>query len=319
MMRMLFQALSPAGPRARLSVLIYHRVHAAQDSIFPNESHGRSFEEQMRWVARWFNVMPLADAVDGLRNGRLPARAAVITFDDGYADNHDVALPVLQKYGLPATFFIASGFLDGGRMWNDTVIETLRRYPGPTLDLTALGFDVYPLGSIEQRRAAILALIPRLKYLAPAERQRQVEAIAEHAGVELPDDLMMTSAQLRRLARAGMTVGGHTVSHPILVRLADSEALAEMSEGKRQLEQITGMPVRFFAYPNGKPGEDYSRTHVRLAHEAGFEAALSTAWGAATVGCDLYQIPRFTPWDISAWRYGLRLAANLKRADYARV
>jgi peptidoglycan/xylan/chitin deacetylase (PgdA/CDA1 family) len=319
MMRWLFGTLAPAGRRSRLSVLIFHRVHAEADPLFPGEAHARSFDRQLGWLRRWFNVLPLAEAVAGLRDGTLPARPAAITFDDGYADNRTVALPILQRHGLTATFFIASGFLDGGRMWNDTLIEALRRCPGPRLDLTALGFDSYEVGSVEQRRAAIRALIPRLKYLEPAERLRQVEAIAERAGAALPGDLMMSSAQVREMARAGMTIGGHTVNHPILARLKDDEALHEMREGKRQLEAIVGAPVRLFAYPNGKPHEDYTGTHVRMAREAGFDAALSTAWGAASAGCDLYQIPRFTPWDRSAWRYGLRLADNLRRTDYLRA
>jgi peptidoglycan/xylan/chitin deacetylase (PgdA/CDA1 family) len=148
------------------------------------------------------------------------------------------------------------------------------------------------------------------------ERLRRVEAIAEHAGTDLPNDLMMTTSQLREMAQAGMTIGAHTVHHPILARLADDEALAEMVGGKRQLAEVIDAPVRFFAYPNGKPDEDYTGAHVRMAREAGFEAALSTAWGAASSGCDLYQIPRFTPWDRSAWRYGLRLAGNLRQIDY---
>ena len=85
------------------------------------------------------------------------------------------------------------------------------------------------------------------------------------------------------------------------------------------MEEIVGTPVNLFAYPNGKPGEDYTGTHVRLAKEAGFSAAVSTAWGAASPGCDVFQIPRFSPWDRSAWRYGLRLAGNLRRGGYDRA
>jgi peptidoglycan/xylan/chitin deacetylase (PgdA/CDA1 family) len=319
MMRFLLQVLAPAGRRSRLSVLIFHRVHAKQDELFPGEPHARSFDQQLEWIKRWFNVLPLAEAVAGLRAGNLPARPAVITFDDGYADNHDVALPILQRRGLTATFFIASGFLDGGRMWNDTVIEALRRCPTPLLDLAALGLGTHPVETIEQRRAAISAVIPHLKYLEPAKRQQQVNAIAVCAGVDLPGDLMMSSAQVRNMAISGMTIGAHTVHHPILARLSDDQAEAEMREGKRALEEIIGATVSYFAYPNGKPGEDYSAVHVRIAREIGFDAALSTAWGVATPGGDLFQIPRFTPWDRSGWRYGLRLADNLRRIEYARA
>jgi peptidoglycan/xylan/chitin deacetylase (PgdA/CDA1 family) len=319
MMRWLFNLLAPAGSHSRLSVLIFHRVHAKQDELFPDESHVLSFDQQLKWIRRWFNVLPLAEAVDGLRAGNLPARPAVITFDDGYADNHDVALPILQRHGLTATFFIASAFLDGGRMWNDTVIETLRRCKGPVLDMNYIGLGKYPVETLEQRRAAINELIASLKYLEPSERQQQVNAIAEYAGVDLPGDLMMTSSQVCNMALSGMTIGAHTVHHPILASLSDDQAETEMREGKRALEEIIGTPVPYFAYPNGKPGEDYMATHVRMAREIGFEAALSTAWGAAAPGCDLFQIPRFTPWDRSGWPYGLRLADNLRRIEYARA
>lgn len=314
MMRLLFNALAPAGSGSRLSVLIFHRVHEQPDPLFPGEAHARTFAQQLGWLKRWFNVLPLTRAVDGLLKGDLPARPAVITFDDGYADNRTVALPILQAHGLTATFFVATGFLDGGRMWNDTLIETIRFAQGPVLDLTPVGLDVYPVDTVAARQATIHALIPRLKYLEPAERQRQVDAIAACAGVVLPNDLMLTLPQLRELARAGMTIGGHTVHHPILASLTDDQALAEMVDGRRRLEEIVGTSVNLFAYPNGKPGEDYTGTHVRLAREAGFAAAVSTAWGAASPGCDVFQIPRFSPWDRSAWRYGLRLAGNLRRS-----
>ncbi len=317
MMRLLLRALAPAGRDARLSVLMFHRVHAEADPLFPGEAHASSFDQKMGWLKRWFNVLPLAEAVAGLREGRLPSRPAVVTFDDGYADNRTVALPILLRHGLPATFFVCSGFLDGGRMWNDTVIETLRRCTAPVLDLRALGLGVHQTGAVSQRRAAIASLIGQLKYLAPAVRLRQVDAIAVCADVELPDDLMMSSVQVRELAHAGMTIGAHTVHHPILSGLPEDEASAELVEGRRRLEQIIGGPVRFFAYPNGMPGRDYSAVHVRLVRQAGFEAALTTAWGAARPGCDLYQIPRFTPWDRGCLRFGLRLANNLRQVAYA--
>ena len=128
--RALFGLLSPGGARARLTVLIFHRVHPGQDAMFPGEMHAATFRERMGWVREWFNVLPLDEAVAALARGTLPARALAITFDDGYADNFTVALPILQQLGLPATFFIATGFLDGGRMWNDTVIEAMRARTG---------------------------------------------------------------------------------------------------------------------------------------------------------------------------------------------
>ena len=111
---------------ARLSTLIFHRVNADPDPLFPCEPDAQRFESLMRFVAATYRVMTLGEAIDHLARATLPPRSLVITFDDGYADNAEVALPILQRLGLRATFFISTGFLDGGRMWNDSVIECLR-------------------------------------------------------------------------------------------------------------------------------------------------------------------------------------------------
>ncbi len=126
-------------PDQRLSVLVYHRVLSAPDPLRPGEPTVEEFEARMRWLASNYNVMPLIEAVRGVRANRLPKRALSITFDDGYADNHDLALPVLRKLGLPATFFVTTGYLDGGCMFNDVVIEAVRR-ARTELDLRDLGF-----------------------------------------------------------------------------------------------------------------------------------------------------------------------------------
>ncbi|WP_234814961.1 polysaccharide deacetylase family protein [Noviherbaspirillum denitrificans] len=314
--RAAMRLLSPGKGDARLSILIYHRVLPARDPLFPGEVDAQDFERQMRLVQSSFNIIPLADAVRALRNKTLPPRAACITFDDGYADNAEVALPILRRLGIPATFFIATGFLDGGRMWNDTVIELVRAAPGPLLDLEAVGFGRIDVASILQRQQAISSLIGKLKYLPLQERQDRIDAMCDHASLSLPDKLMMTSGQVRELHGAGMEIGGHTVNHPILARLDAKAARREIAEGKEALEGIIGAPVRLFAYPNGKPARDYLAEHVGIVRELGFDAAVSTAWGATASDPDLYQLPRFTPWDQGANKFLLRMGRNLlKRAE----
>ena len=309
--RPLLRLLSPGGTRGRLTTLIFHRVHAEPDALFPGEMHAGAFRDRVRWIRAWFNVLPLEEAAAALAKGTLPERALAISFDDGYADNFAVALPILREHGLPATFFVATGFLDGGRMWNDTVIEALRRTSRPSLDLSSLDLGLHALGSVDARRAAIDAILGKLKYLAPPLRQERVDAVASLAGVALPDDLMMTSAQVRGLAAAGMGIGGHTVTHPILARVDEKTARREIADGREALAAITGRPVRLFAYPNGKPVGDYAAEHVTIVRDLGFAAAVSTSPGAAHAGDSPFELPRFTPWDATPGRWGLRLARNL--------
>src|SRR5215831_142994 len=114
MLRFPLSWLSPSGPRGRLSILIFHRVLRQHDPLISDLPTAAQFETQMRWVREWCNVLPLGEAIDRLYAGTIPARALSITFDDGYADNEEVAAPILKRLDMTATFFVATGFLDGG-------------------------------------------------------------------------------------------------------------------------------------------------------------------------------------------------------------
>ncbi|MDR7334171.1 polysaccharide deacetylase family protein [Roseateles asaccharophilus] len=316
-MKALFSLLSPSGANARLTVLIFHRVVREPDPLFPDEVDAARFDELLGWIKSWFNVLPLDTAIRQLQDGSLPARAAALSFDDGYADNHDVALPLLRKHGLPCSFFVATGFLDGGRMWNDTLIEAVRLSSLPTLDLRGLvdgrGDDLgqHMLGDDGGRRAALGRLIERVKYLPPEPRVVCVDAIAARAEVQPPNDLMMSSGQVRALRAAGMQIGAHTVSHPILAKLSVQQAGDEIGRSRDVLQALLGEEVGMFAYPNGKPGTDYlPEVHPALVRELGFDSAVSTRWAAARGSDDVFQIPRFTPWDRDRLKFGARLLRN---------
>ena len=122
----------------------------------------------MALLAAHFTVLPLSEAVERLARGALPARAVCVTFDDGYADNYAVAAPILPGMGSAATFFVAARYLDGGRMWNDTIIEAVRRATGPTLELSGLGLGDLP--SARSTRVARRCTRCRIHQAAAASR-----------------------------------------------------------------------------------------------------------------------------------------------------
>ncbi|CDG83290.1 polysaccharide deacetylase family protein [Janthinobacterium agaricidamnosum] len=296
-----------------LSILIYHRVAASPQALFPGAMHARLFERQLSVLKRFFTVLPLELAVCRLQDGSLPQRAACITFDDGYADNASVALPLLQKYGLPACFFISTGYLDGGRMWNDDIIEAVRDAPDACLDLSALGLAVLPIATLAERRSAIATIIAKLKYLPFSRRQAIAAQLHAQSSHPAAPPLMMSSAQVRTLQQAGMSIGAHTVSHPILSSLSEPAARAEIANGKRQLEECIQAPVTLFAYPNGKLQQDYGPLHAQIVKSLGFTAAASTDPGAARHGDDLFHLPRYTPWRPGALGFLLQLQQNRYR------
>lgn len=304
---------SPAGRRGKLTVLSFHRVRPGPDPLVPDLPDAAQFEQQMRWVRDWFNVVPLAEGIERLYAGDICSRALAITFDDGYADNEELAAPILHRLGLSATFFVSTGFLDGDCMWNDRIVESLRAFRGDELDLGRIGLRRYACATPQQRSASLRRLLLDVKHFDAARRDEATHAIAEAAGTPLPRGLMMTPAQVAHLQALGMDVGGHTVSHPILARIDASAARREIGQGKERLEQILGRRLALFAYPNGIPGRDYAPEHVGLVRDCGFSAAVSTLQGAATRDSDRFQVPRFAPWARSRSGYGARLLANLMR------
>ncbi|WP_068808202.1 polysaccharide deacetylase family protein [Thauera phenolivorans] len=302
---------SPGGARGKLSILIYHRVLSAPDPLRTGDPDADTFRWQMALLARHFVVLPLGEAARRLREGSLPPRAACVTFDDGYADNFTTALPILRELGLPATFFIATAYLDGGRMFNDTLIEFAKAVPAGPCELTAVGLGLQSVDTAQDRRALMASLIGHFKYQRPEQRLPAAEKLAADFGIRLPDDLMMSSAQLRALHAAGMEIGGHTDTHPILARQTPDDARHEIRRGREKLEALLGEPIRVFAYPNGRPGKDYDDTHVGIVADCGFEAAVSTRPAAADRRCGIHELPRFTPWDRTPARFGLRLLRSL--------
>lgn len=289
-----------------LTILVYQRVLAAPDPLFPEWLDARRFEQHLRQLTRWFHVLPLAQAVQRLQQRALPARTACITFDDGYAESAEVALPLLQRHGASATFFVASAFLDGGCLWNDAVIELVRNAPGERLNLARSGFGSYDIGCPVRRRAVIDMLLAALRVLPPDERLARVRAMARKV-----TPTMLASDQLLALHRAGMEIGAHGATHTALSLLSNADARADIAACRRDLEDVIQAPVRLFAYPGGHPGHDFEARHANMLRAQGFEAAVGVAAGAARPGADPFALPRLTPGERGSRGFLLRLARNL--------
>lgn len=307
----LWRHLSIGGRFGRHQILFFHRVPARRDELQPHEPTPDEFATALAMLARFGTALSLSEAVDRLATGRLPKASFSVTFDDGYRDNYENALPSLERYQIPATVFVATAFLDGGRMWNDNVIEAIRVLPAGRLDLSDLGLGIIELSPEPSgRRPLIGKLLEQLKYLPLPERLAKTQALAKLAGLPAESDLMMTSEQLRDWHRRGMEVGGHTDTHPILARLDDAQARQEILRGRERLTELLGEAPTLFAYPNGKLKQDYTAPHAAMVREAGFKAAFSTHRDVAGPSSDPYQLPRFAPWALTPAKLGLLLLRN---------
>ena len=291
----------------RFVILIYHRIADQIDPFLPSEPDVAGFRWQMEALAGNFNTLGLSEAIQRMHDGTLPPRAVCITFDDGYRSTHDVAMPILKELGLPATVFIASGYLDGSNMWNDRILNAVRTLPGTVLDLQAMQLGAYPLGGSAHRLQTAEQLIAKAKYMSGAERLALANHLEGLNGQRQPEGMMLSPEMVRDLINNNFEIGGHTVTHPILTKLDDTQARQEIVQCKADLESLTGQPVRLFAYPNGKAGMDFDARHVEMARQSGYQAAFITTIGSVSQHTDPFQIPRGRPWDTSPLLFQLRL------------
>ena len=282
--------------KKRLLVLMYHRVLEQADPFRPGDPSADVFAMQMDVLKKYFNVLHINDAVDGLKNNSLPARAVTITFDDGYLDNFTLALPIMERAGLPFTIFVTTGYLNGRCMWNDAVIELVRNYQGDTIDIPGISLGTQRVRTTDQKILCVNKLLSDLKYIPLLERYARVEELSDSLGVKIPKNLMMSEDDLMKVSARGVEIGGHTVNHPILTKMNLDQAYQEILEGKQRLENLLDRAVDYFAYPNGKPGTDYNDQHVLFVRELGFKAAFTTEPAISTIKSNIYQIPRIGPW-----------------------
>jgi len=299
----------------RLAILTYHRVLAEPDPLLEDELDAEIFSRQMEILAKNFNVLSLDEGLSRLQAGELPVNSVCITFDDGYENNYSVALPILNRWRLPATIFVATDFINGGIMWNDMVVETVRQSKGDILDLSEFGLEKYDTRSDKDRKMAISSLLGHLKYLPHVKRKKKVEEIYRLVVKEDLQDIMMNWDQIEKLSSRGIEVGAHTESHPILTSLSEQQSRTEIINSRDKLKNSTKHDIKFFAYPNGKPDEDFNETHIKILKDAGFIASVTTSFGSVCRHSDYMRLPRIAPWNQSTLSFIAQVFRGYKYGD----
>lgn len=290
--------LTAAYRRTTGMILLYHEVFAPGDRT-PHTSTqitADDFRAQLEFVRATCRVLDLPTFVERLAEGRLPGRACAITFDDGFADNVEVALPILQELGLPATFFIADGYVTEGRPYEADAVHDILRLAPPAdrveLDLEPWGGERMALDYRDQvdRTASYFRVTRAFKdQISYRHRTELIEHLAERFSVPLDQIAlapMMTPEQVRTLADAGMTIGSHTRWHVSLSADGPDEFARQLVESRLALEKITGHPVRYVSYPFGDAR--YCIPACELVAPAGYDAAF--------MACGLSARRDGTPW-----------------------
>jgi peptidoglycan/xylan/chitin deacetylase (PgdA/CDA1 family) len=255
----------------------------------------RLFEAQLDFLGRHFDVVPLAAIVDAVRGGwRLPDRAVVITFDDGYRDNLTQAWPALTARRMPATVFVTVGDIQGGgKLWWDRLAAAVRAAPaGSSTGAVGLEAPVETLDDAASRRRVFDRLREAWKLKPWREvREHLQRCESEWGGDADGEERLLAPEEVVRLAGEGCEIGSHTLDHPVLSRLEPDEVREQVSGSRRRLERLIQMPVRFFSYPNGKR-DDVTGGVVEAVREAGYEGAVSTIEGRVSRRSDPFLLER---------------------------
>lgn len=293
--------------RDGIVVLTFHRVLSDADFELTNSPPGmavreRTFEQLAEHLAREYKTVDLGAGAPEWTGGQSRPRIA-ITFDDGWADNATTAFPIVRKQGLPWTIFICPERV--GRpfpFWPERVVALWRiaECRGLTRQLLQLLSEEVEGTSDARRLAAektLKSFIERLKTFSAEQRNAVMSRMAEYIspGLDTADtiDATMTWDEIDRMVCRGVTIGSHTLSHPILTRISRSEAQREITESKRVLERKLRRECGLFAYPNS---EWSLRVRDQVA-QAGYAMAFAYGPGVWTRDSDPFVIPRINIWE----------------------
>lgn len=322
--------------RSEVVILLYHRVYEAPSDPQLLCVTPQHFAEHLEHLRRHYRIMSLGDLVRALRERQLPKRAVVITFDDGYADNFLNAKPILERYEVPATVFVTTGYIGQEReFWWDELERLLLWTPQlPERLQVTLNGAVYEwhLGEWAQlpeeekvsywkwhveisadptlRHRAYRELHRLLRSLVEEEREKilaQLRAQVKDKVNERRDYRVMTAEEVRRLGDGGLVeVGSHTVTHPVLATQPVEIQRKEIMESKQRIEALLGHSVTAFSYPYGGQG-DVGQDAVRLVQEAGYEVACANFPSPVTRRSDLFFLPRYLVRDWDGEEFARRL------------
>ncbi len=297
--------------RNKLSVFLFHKVPFKSPVLVPEDISIATFEFLLDTLMTEFRIIPYEDAVLGLQSGKLPDRAACITFDDGYADWLVGIAPALERRNMHATLFITVGQFYGLPLWHERISHAIKSTLARRIDLSFAPIPPLTLETLLDRQAAVAWLERDLKYLTVKARDDLVTRLETAAGVHSDAVTRMSVAQLRELHSRGFGIGAHTYNHPILDYCDENELVREIGGAREILSELIGNRVKAFAYPNGRPYVDFSSNHVNIVKQSGYTSAVTTQWGVAEVGSSVFQIPRFTPWGNDMLRIALQIGRNL--------
>jgi peptidoglycan/xylan/chitin deacetylase (PgdA/CDA1 family) len=298
--------------RAHGLVLGYHRVAAPSSDPLRLCVSPERFEQQLEMLSRVADFVPLSELASRLRRGRRARPVVALTFDDGYADNLHEALPLLEKYGAPATVFISTAWIGRGEpFWWDRLSAIVQAVERPPSEVRLqIGDDVFiwqrqadDSDHTRARKQLLMAVRTRLMKATDHEHRAALDQLERLANPENTDDTAgrpMTQHELRCLASSPLIeVGAHTMTHCRLSDLSPDAQFEEITGSRRQCRELVGESPSSFAYPFGA----FNAATPELVRSAGFKRACSTVNELFWAGSDMMLVPRVIPWNHTARQF----------------
>jgi len=313
--RVVYPALSATGVLRRtapsgLAVVTYHGVlpggYKPVDAGFDgNLVTAETLRQQLRLLKKNYNVVSPLDVLRWRQGSELPSRAVLLTCDDGLLNHLTDMLPLLHDEGVKCLFFVtaASAGEERKTLWYEDLFLLFVTAPEGPLDISRDAIEIHgEIGTREQRRALWWSSVKRLSQLDAGSRCSLIVTIREqiaptYRGLDREDPVacrrfgLMTCGELRQLAAAGMTIGAHTVSHPVLSQMPPESAFAEIAESRMRLESALQQPVWAFAYPFGD-AQSVTPQVLAFPKQAGFEAAFLNFGGGLGTSLPPFALPR---------------------------
>lgn len=301
-------ALSNEQPR----VLMWHRFGpVTTDRVVGVDL----FDEQMRLLRNHFDVVSVTELIQTLVERRSRRNMVAVTIDDGYEDFHQYALPVLARYRIPAMLYATTGFIDRRLwLWPDYLRYAIHQSKQTECECGVAGeWRRFPLRTPEERERAWNDLADHVLTLPHGATAAFIRSVIEALKTVVPDAptdafRALTWDQLRDVAKAGIEIGGHSATHPLLTRCTEDEVDREVFDSKHELENQLQQPVDSFAYPHGICDAMVRRAVSRAGYVSGVSGT-----GTDYVVRDLFDIKRFGSGhhmvDFRSVVYGVQLAA----------
>jgi peptidoglycan/xylan/chitin deacetylase (PgdA/CDA1 family)/CelD/BcsL family acetyltransferase involved in cellulose biosynthesis len=294
-------------------IFLYHRVNDDRDPFLPSLPVAE-FRQQMEYIARNFRVVTMNDIAEGRIAGNASKYSVAITFDDGYRDNFTSAFPILKELGIPATIYLATGYVGTSRIpWYDEVCLAFKLTVRTRFELARTGAPSGPITTQSERLALLDRVLDWLRELDDDARRQAMPELFRALGVPssltLPN-YMLGWDEIKQMKAHNIEFGAHTVTHPVLSRTSGRALQEEISASKKTVEQKLKTEVRHFAYPFGRNAH-VSGEARQWVEQFGFKTAVTTEYGFNAPGDDPFALRRFTPW-------GHDLASFILQLDWYR-